>query len=53
MIKAIAHYFKCEFPGCHFETDRGYEIEHQGKKIKICKDCYSKIKKRESVLVTR
>ena len=52
-MREIKQYFKCEFPGCHFETDRGYEIEYQGKMIKICKDCHSKIKKREPALVTR
>ena len=53
MIKELTEYFKCEFPGCSCETDQGYEIEHQGKKIKVCEDCYSKIKKMEPVSVPR
>jgi len=44
-MKKIATWFKCEYPDCPIETDRGYEIKYKGKKIKVCEECYKKIKR--------
>jgi len=42
-------WFKCEYPGCPFETDVGYE--HQGKQY--CKECFKKVKKEASNVKTK
>ena len=46
-IKKITTWFKCEYPGCHKETDHGYEIEYEGKKIKVCQECYKKTRRKK------
>lgn len=43
-MKKIATWFKCEYPECGRETDRGYEIRRQGKRIKVCETCYQTLK---------
>jgi len=43
-MKKINTWFRCEYPDCHNETDRGYEVEHEGKKIKVCEECYKKLR---------
>jgi len=42
MIKIINDYFKCAL--CPREGDRYYELQHKGRKIKVCKDCLKKIR---------
>jgi len=39
-MKKINTWFKCEYPDCPNERDKGYEIKYKGKKIKVCTDCY-------------
>jgi hypothetical protein len=46
-MKKIKTWFKCENPGCPIETDHGYEIQHKGKKIKVCVECYKKIRRKK------
>jgi len=46
MKKLINTWFRCEYPGCPVETDCGYEVHYQGKKILVCKECLKKIKGR-------
>lgn len=43
MIKIINDWFKCD--KCPREGDQYYELQHKGKKIKVCEDCLRKIKK--------
>ena len=43
MIKIIESYFKCDL--CPREGDRYFELEHKGKKIKVCVDCLKKIRR--------
>jgi hypothetical protein len=45
-VKKITTWFKCEYPGCPVETDHGYEIQRKGKKIKLCEECFKKLKRR-------
>ena len=48
-MKKITAWFKCEYPGCPVETDFGYEVQFQGKKILVCKACLKKIKEKKNV----
>lgn len=43
MDKKIRNYFECQYPGCHLETDRGFEHKER----LYCLSCYKKIKKEE------
>jgi len=45
-MKKINTWFRCEYPGCPAETDIGYEVQYQGKKIRVCKECLKKIRRR-------
>jgi len=47
-MRRIETYFVCEDPRCSREVDRGYEIRRKGKKIKLCEECYNKIRRKES-----
>jgi len=49
MSKKISTWFKCQYPGCPFETDGGYE--HKGKQY--CKECFKKVKKEASNVKTK
>jgi ribosome-binding protein aMBF1 (putative translation factor) len=42
-MKKITTWYKCEGSGCNRETDNGYDIRRQGKKIMLCRECYKKI----------
>ena len=42
MIKIINGWFKCAL--CPREGDTYYELQHKGKKIKVCRDCLKKIR---------
>jgi hypothetical protein len=46
-VKKISTWFKCEAQDCPVETDHGYEILHKGKKIKLCEECYKKIRRKK------
>jgi ribosome-binding protein aMBF1 (putative translation factor) len=46
-MKKINTWFKCEYPGCTRESDHGYEILYQGKTIKVCEECYKKIRRKK------
>ncbi len=46
-MKVINTWFRCEYPGCPVEIDSRYEMQYQGKKILVCKECQKKIRRRE------
>jgi DNA-directed RNA polymerase subunit RPC12/RpoP len=49
MVKIIKTWFQCAL--CPRETDIGYEVEYQEKKIIICEECLRKIKEKEKIKV--
>jgi len=48
VIKIEHGIFKCEYPGCPLEGDRYYLIVYQGKKIRVCEECYKKTRRPKS-----
>ena len=46
-MKKIIGWFRCEYHGCPNEADQGYEIKHEGKTIKVCEECYKKIRRKK------
>jgi len=48
-MKKITAWFKCEYPDCTVESDSGYEVQYQGKKILVCKECIKKIRRKKNV----
>ena len=49
MIEIVDGWFKCEYPGCHFEGDRYYLVEHEGKEIKVCEECFKKTRGKRGI----
>jgi len=43
-MRKIKGWFRCEYPGCDVETDSGYVMIWENKKIRVCKNCLKKIK---------
>jgi len=43
-MRQIKGWFRCEYPGCDVETDSGYVVMWENKKIRVCEECLKKIK---------
>jgi len=47
MIEIVDGWFKCDL--CPREGDRFYELEDQGKKIKVCEECFKKTRGKRGI----
>jgi len=46
MVRTVKTWFRCQYKGCTVETDTGYEMLIEGKKVMVCRSCMEEIQKK-------
>jgi hypothetical protein len=47
MVRTVKTWFRCQYQGCTVETDTGYEMLIEGKKVMVCQSCMEKIQRKK------
>jgi hypothetical protein len=47
MVRTVRTWFRCQYQGCTVETDTGYEMLIEGKKMMVCPNCLEEIQRKK------